>query len=104
MYFSVIIPVFNRPQEIDELLESLTKSNFKEDFEILIIEDGSTDELTEETQDDWRACVWGERDNLKTSKGPEITLAIRHTHTHTQTHKHTHNLKTNKAQRPLWSW
>lgn len=43
MYFSVIIPVFNRPQEIDELLESLTKSNFKEDFEILIIEDGSTE-------------------------------------------------------------
>lgn len=43
MYFSIIIPVFNRPQEIDELLESLTKSTFKEDFEILIIEDGSNE-------------------------------------------------------------
>ena len=43
MYFSVIIPVFNRPQEVDELLESLTKSTFNEDFEILIIEDGSTE-------------------------------------------------------------
>ena len=40
--FSIIIPVYNRPQEIDELLESLTKQDFKDDFEILIIEDGST--------------------------------------------------------------
>ena len=43
MYFSVIIPVFNRPQEIEEMLESFTNSNFKADFEILIIEDGSTE-------------------------------------------------------------
>ena len=43
MYFSVIIPVFNRPQEIEEMLESLTKTTFKADFEILIIEDGSTE-------------------------------------------------------------
>ena len=39
--FSIIIPVFNRPQEIDELLESLTKQDFSGDFEVLIIEDGS---------------------------------------------------------------
>ncbi|TYP99372.1 GT2 family glycosyltransferase [Tenacibaculum adriaticum] len=39
--FSIIIPVYNRPKEIDELLESLTKQNFADDFEILIIEDGS---------------------------------------------------------------
>ena len=47
LLFSIIIPVFNRPQEIDELLESLTKQSFKEDFEVLIIEDGSTN-LSEE--------------------------------------------------------
>ena len=41
--FSIIIPVYNRPQEIDELLESLTKQDFSDDFEVLIIEDGSTD-------------------------------------------------------------
>lgn len=41
--FSIIIPVYNRPNEIDELLESLTKQDFTEDFEVLIIEDGSTD-------------------------------------------------------------
>ena len=40
--FSIIIPVYNRPKEINELLESLTKQDFKEDFEILIIEDGSS--------------------------------------------------------------
>ncbi|MBK5209088.1 MAG: glycosyltransferase [Flavobacteriaceae bacterium] len=39
--FSIIIPVYNRPQEIDELLQSLAKQNFVKDFEILIIEDGS---------------------------------------------------------------
>jgi glycosyltransferase involved in cell wall biosynthesis len=40
MFFSVIIPVYNRPQEVEELLESLTKQTYN-DFETLIIEDGS---------------------------------------------------------------
>lgn len=39
--YSVIIPVFNRPEELRELLESLTRQSFK-DFEVLIVEDGST--------------------------------------------------------------
>lgn len=39
--FSIIIPVYNRPKEIDELLESLIKQDFADDFEVLIIEDGS---------------------------------------------------------------
>ena len=42
MLFSLIIPVFNRPDEINELLESLTNLNYNDDFEIVIIEDGST--------------------------------------------------------------
>jgi len=42
MYFSLIIPVYNRPDEVDELLESLSKSDYNEDFEIVIVEDGST--------------------------------------------------------------
>jgi glycosyltransferase involved in cell wall biosynthesis len=41
MLFSLIIPVFNRPDEVEELLESLTVQSFKEDYEIVIIEDGS---------------------------------------------------------------
>ena len=39
--YSVIVPVYNRPQEVDELLESLTKQTFK-NFEVIIVEDGST--------------------------------------------------------------
>ena len=38
--FSIIIPVYNRPDEVAELLESLTKQTDK-GFEVLIIEDGS---------------------------------------------------------------
>ena len=41
---SFIIPVFNRPNEIKELLESFTKLSSEKDFEIVIIEDGSTDD------------------------------------------------------------
>ncbi|MBR5003324.1 MAG: glycosyltransferase [Bacteroidaceae bacterium] len=39
-YFSLIVPVFNRPDEVNELLESLTKQHCK-DFEVIIVEDGS---------------------------------------------------------------
>lgn len=42
MLYSVIIPVYNRPNEINELLESLTHQTEK-NFEVLIIEDGSTE-------------------------------------------------------------
>ncbi|WP_291857349.1 glycosyltransferase [Marinilabilia sp.] len=38
---SFVVPVYNRPQEIDELLESFTHQHNK-DFEIIIVEDGST--------------------------------------------------------------
>jgi len=40
--FSIIIPVYNRPNEIDELLDSLTKQDYSDTFEVLLIEDGST--------------------------------------------------------------
>ena len=42
MYFSIVIPVFNRPDEVDELLRSLVDSEFREPFEIVLVEDGST--------------------------------------------------------------
>ena len=42
MYFSFIVPVYNRPDEIDELLESLTKFTSTIPFEVVIVEDGST--------------------------------------------------------------
>ncbi len=42
LHFSFIIPVYNRPDEVDELLDSLQKQTYKNDFEVVIIEDGST--------------------------------------------------------------
>jgi glycosyltransferase involved in cell wall biosynthesis len=41
MYLSLIIPVYNRPDEVDELLESLTKQDYTQDYEIVLVEDGS---------------------------------------------------------------
>lgn len=40
MKYSFIIPVYNRPDEVDELLQSLTQQGVK-DFEVVIVEDGS---------------------------------------------------------------
>ena len=41
--YSFIIPVYNRPQEIMELLDSFLGVKFKNDFEIVIVEDGSSE-------------------------------------------------------------
>ncbi len=40
MNYSIVVPVYNRPDEVDELLESLCSQTFT-DFEVLIVEDGS---------------------------------------------------------------
>lgn len=48
MKYSIIVPVFNRPDEVDELLDSLTHQTM-DDFEVIIVEDGS--------QNDCRAVV-----------------------------------------------
>lgn len=42
MQYSFIIPIYNRPEEIDELLGSLLHQDFNNSFEIVIIEDGSS--------------------------------------------------------------
>lgn len=55
MFFSIIIPLFNRPQEIDELLYTLTLQTYTQ-FEVLVIEDGS--------KIDAREIVEGYRDKL----------------------------------------
>lgn len=50
--FSVIVPTFNRACEIKELLDSLTKQTISKDlFEVLIVDDGSTDETSEVVND-----------------------------------------------------
>jgi glycosyltransferase involved in cell wall biosynthesis len=40
--YSVIIPVFNRPHEVEELLQSLTQQTYQ-NFEVILVEDGSTE-------------------------------------------------------------
>jgi len=47
LQFSIIIPVFNRPQEIAELLQSLTEQTYSSSFEVIIVEDGSTEKSDE---------------------------------------------------------
>ncbi|MCB2196803.1 MAG: glycosyltransferase [Bacteroidetes bacterium] len=54
MKFSVIIPVYNRPDELKELLESLKKQTYK-NFEVIVVEDGSSlksDSIVEDYQKD----------------------------------------------------
>ena len=55
MRYSLIVPVYNRPDEVDELLESLC-SQTEKDFEVVIVEDGS--------QRDCRAIVEKYADRL----------------------------------------
>lgn len=67
---SLIVPVYNRPEEIRELLESLTLQTDK-DFEIVIVEDGSTRTCDQETE------AFKDRLNIryftKPNTGPGIT-------------------------------
>jgi len=46
MLFSIIIPLYNRPQEIKELLESLTLQTYR-NFEVLVLEDGSVNDAAD---------------------------------------------------------
>lgn len=47
LQFSLIIPVYNRPNEIDELLQSLIVQNYTKNFEVIVVEDGSTTKAEE---------------------------------------------------------
>lgn len=49
MKFSVIIPVYNRIDEVHDLLESLTQQTAK-NFEVVIVEDGSSMPCKEEVE------------------------------------------------------
>lgn len=45
--YSFIVPLYNRPHELDELLASLVELSVQ-DFEVVVIEDGSSEELRAE--------------------------------------------------------
>lgn len=42
LYFSFIVPVYNRPAEIRELLQSMCELDYGKAFEVVIVEDGSS--------------------------------------------------------------
>lgn len=49
--YSFIIPVYNRPNEIRELLQSMLELEHNDAFEVVIVEDGSTNPSREIVQD-----------------------------------------------------
>ena len=66
--YSFIIPVYNRPDEIRELLESMKKLISKVSFEIIIVEDGSSirsDEIVREFSEDLNITYY-----FKSNSGP----------------------------------
>lgn len=70
MYFSIIIPLYNRPEELDELLNSLCKQTNKQ-FEVIVAEDGSSrkgDQIVEKYIDRL-SIVYFEKPN----SGPGLT-------------------------------
>jgi glycosyltransferase involved in cell wall biosynthesis len=70
MNFSIIVPLYNRPDEIEELLESLTKQTNK-DFEVIIVEDGSTmkaDHIIEKYKSEFPLQYY-----YKENEGPGLT-------------------------------
>jgi len=64
MFFSIIIPLYNRPGEIDELLASLCEQTNRQ-FEVIIVEDGSTvsSETVVEKYRDKLTITYIEKDN-----------------------------------------
>ena len=46
MKYSFIIPVYNRPDEVDELLQSMTRQTLSA-FEVIVVEDGSVRDCKE---------------------------------------------------------
>ena len=74
MFFSVIIPVYNRPDEIKELLESLLVSNYDKEYEIVIVEDGSSVTCREEIEKfrNGRHSNFTDEQNLEIANGQDF--------------------------------
>lgn len=67
MRYSIIVAVFNRPDEMDELLESLTHQSYT-DFDVVVVEDGSTvdsKDVCDRYSDRLSICYYA-----KTNSGP----------------------------------
>jgi len=68
--YSLIIPLYNRPAEMRELLLSLTRQSFT-DFEVIVVEDGSSD--TAESICNEFTNQLNVRYFYKTNEGPGLT-------------------------------
>lgn len=75
--FSIIIPLYNKEKYIENTLKSVLKQTFQ-DFEIIIINDGSTDlsiELVNQIQDDRIKLVHQENQGVSVARNNGIKLA-----------------------------
>ncbi len=80
MKYSFIIPVYNRLDELNELLESLTKQTYK-DFEIVVVEDGSVttcEELVKMYQNQGLDVHYYYKEN--SGPGPTRNYGAKHAH------------------------
>jgi len=68
--YSIIIPVFNRPDEVKELLDTLKLQTYK-DFEIVIVEDGS--QISSEQVVDHYTATLSIQYFSKQNEGPGLT-------------------------------
>ncbi|MGB1040230.1 MAG: glycosyltransferase [Flavobacteriales bacterium] len=69
MKFSLIVPVYNRPDEMEELLGSLKKQDFT-NFELVVVEDGSSiksEEICNKFKSDFSISYF-----YKENEGPSI--------------------------------
>lgn len=68
--FSIIIPIFNRPEDLKVLLESMKKQVFPgRNFEVLIIDDGSTENI-KSIVDDYPEANFNLRYFHQSNQGP----------------------------------
>jgi len=77
MRYSIIVPVYNRPQELEELLASLAKQTFK-DFEVVIVEDGSairSDQVVDKYRDQFSLSYYYKPN---TGPGPSRNFGYAH--------------------------
>jgi len=70
MFYSIIVPVYNRPDEVRELLYSLAGQTYK-NFEVLIVEDGS-EQTSESVVESFRNRL-NIRYFLKPNSGPGLS-------------------------------
>ncbi len=70
MKYSVIVPVYNRIDEVEDLMRSLSEQTCK-DFEVIIVEDGST-EPCRDTVEKWAARGVDAKYYFKSNEGRSI--------------------------------